>query len=330
MKTIYQKAGFLSLIFIFTISCGNAKRSSENKTANNKIEEKQIFIPEFNADSAYYFVEKQLSFGPRTPGSQAHQNCLNYLESTLKRFTPEVEIQHFKTRLFNGEIIDGKNIIASFQPEKKNRILLCAHWDSRPFADQDEDPSNHDKPLQGANDGASGVGVLVEIARHLSEHNSSAGIDIVLFDVEDSGTYGNNDSWALGSQYWSKNPHKINYRARFGILLDMVGATDPIFTKEETSMRYAPGVMDKVWKTAARLGYADYFRPTRSGGILDDHVAINQNLNIPTIDIIHYDDANSTGFFEHWHTTGDNLSVIDPISLGIVGRTVMTVIFEEK
>ncbi len=330
MKTIYQKVGFFSFILIFTVSCGNAKQSSEKNTANHKIEETQVFIPEFNADSAYYFVEKQLSFGPRTPGSEAHQNCLNYLESTLKRFTPDVQIQHFKTRLFNGEIIDGKNIIASFQPEKKNRILLCAHWDSRPFADQDDNPSNHDKPLQGANDGASGVGVLVEIARHLSEHQSSAGIDIIFFDVEDSGTYGNNDSWALGSQYWSKNPHQINYRARFGILLDMVGGFNPIFTKEATSMRYAPGVMNKVWKTAAKLGYTDYFVSTETSGILDDHVPINENLNIPTIDIIHYDDMNSTGFFEHWHTVGDDLSVIDPISLGVVGRTVMTVIFEEK
>lgn len=329
MKNIYFRSSLFSLILVSTLSCGNSKKSSEKNIANNKVKQQQVFVPDFNADSAYFFVEQQLSFGPRTPGSEAHQNCLNFLEATLKRFTPEVQIQNFKTRLSNGEIIDGKNIIASFQPEKKNRILLCAHWDSRPHADQDPDPSNHTKPLQGANDGASGVGVLLEIARHLITHETSAGIDIIFFDVEDSGTYGDNDSWALGSQYWSKNPHQINYRARFGILLDMVGGFDPIFTKEATSMRYAPGIMNKVWKTAARLGYSHYFRPTNSGAILDDHVAINENLNIPTIDIIHYDDENSTGFFEHWHTIADDLSAIDPISLGVVGRTVLTVIFEE-
>ena len=329
MKTLFLKGSLFSLIFIFTVACGNATQSSQ-KITNNEAEKQQVFVPTFIADSAYYFVEKQLSFGPRTPASEAHQNCLNYLETTLKRFTPEVQIQKFKTRLYNGQIIEGQNIIASFQPEKKNRILLCAHWDSRPNADQDSNPANHDKPLQGANDGASGVGVLLEIARHLNKHNSSPGIDIVLFDVEDSGAYGNNNSWALGSQYWAKNPHQMNYRARFGILLDMVGGFNPVFTKEQTSMNYAPGVMDKIWKTAARLGYSDYFKPIRSGAILDDHVAVNKYLNIPTVDIIHYDDKNSTGFFEHWHTIGDDLSAIDPISLGVVGRTVMTVIFEEK
>ena len=329
MKTSYYKNLIIIIALLGLISCGNSKKPSKN-ISQNIVEKKQVFIPRFNSDSAYYFVKNQLTFGPRTPGSEAHAECLTYIESTLKQYTPNVEIQKFKARVFNGEIIEGKNIIASFQPEKKNRILLCAHWDSRPFADQDNDPSNHDKPLLGANDGASGVGVLMEIARHLKDHKTAPGIDIVFFDLEDSGSYGNNDSWALGSQYWSKNPHKINYRARYGILLDMVGGKDPVFTKEQTSMKYAPGIMDKVWKTAEKLGYKSYFQNTLTGGILDDHVAINEYLNIPTIDIIHYDDKNATGFFEHWHTLGDDLSSIDPISLGVVGQTVMTVIFEEK
>ena len=327
MKTTYLNASIFSLVLILVVSCGNS-RPSEKKT-NTSIEKKEIFIPLFNADSAYFFVAQQLSFGSRVPESVAHANCLSYLETRLYQFGATVQIQKFKTRLANGKIIEGKNIIASYQPEKKNRILLCAHWDSRPNADQDTNPANHTKPLLGANDGASGVGVLLEIARHLGQNNTSAGIDIVLFDVEDSGSYGNNDSWALGSQYWAKNPHQINYTARFGILLDMVGATDPIFAKESTSMRYAPGIMDMVWKKAAKLGYADYFKSHTGGSILDDHVAINEYLNIPTIDIIDYDDSSSTGFFEYWHTTGDDLSTIDPISLGVVGRTVMTVIFEE-
>ncbi len=328
MKTKIFNLSYI-IIFFLCYSCGNSQPAKKQQT-NTSVAEKQLYIPTFNSDSAYSFVANQLKFGPRVPGSTAHTQCLNYLESMLLSFTPNVIIQNFKTRLFDGTIIDGKNIIASFQPEKRNRILLCAHWDSRPFADMDDNPGNHDKPLQGANDGASGVGVLLEIARHLSQYNTSAGIDIIFFDVEDSGTYGNNDSWALGSQYWSKNPHQINYRARFGILLDMVGATNPIFMKEATSMNYAPGIMDKVWKTAAKLGYSDYFLSSNAGGILDDHVAINENLGIPTIDIVHYDDATSGGFFTHWHTTGDDLSIIDPISLGVVGHTVLTVIFEEK
>ncbi len=319
----------LSLILLTSFACGNAKKSSENQTGKTAVKT-QVFVPEFNADSAYLFIEKQLEFGPRAPGSEAHQRCAEYLTNTLKRYTANVIVQDFKARRFDSKILNGKNIIASFQPEKRNRVLLAAHWDSRPFADQDPDPDKHNDAIQGANDGASGVGILIEIARQLSTHETSPGIDIIFFDLEDSGESGNNDTWALGSQYWSRNPHQINYMARYGILLDMVGATDPVFAKEATSMRYAPGVMNMVWDKAAKLGYADYFKARSGGSILDDHVVINENLNIPTIDIIDYDENSPSGFFEHWHTTNDNLDVIDPISLKIVGRTVLTVIFEEK
>lgn len=319
----------LSLIFLTSFACGNAKKSSENQTSTTVVKS-QVFVPEFNADSAYIFIEKQLEFGPRTPESESHQQCAEYLTNTLKRYTNNVIVQEFKSRRFDGKILNGKNIIASFQSEKRNRVLLAAHWDSRPFADQDPDPTKKNNSIQGANDGASGVGVLLEIARQLSMHETSPGIDILFFDLEDSGESGNNDSWALGSQYWSRNPHQINYMARYGILLDMVGATDPVFAKEVTSMRYAPGVMNMVWDKAAKLGYADYFKARSGGSILDDHVAINENLNIPTIDIIDYDENSSSGFFEHWHTTLDNLDIIDPLTLKIVGRTVLTVIFEEK
>jgi Zn-dependent M28 family amino/carboxypeptidase len=300
------------------------------KTETNKVTpSEKINIPDFNADSAYQFIENQLSFGPRVPESKAHKLCGEYLEKSLKRFTPHVFRQDFKTRLADKSIVNGSNFIASFQAEKKNRILLCAHWDSRPFADKDQDESKHNSPIDGANDGASGVGVLLEIARLLSIQNTNVGIDIIFFDLEDSGTYGNNDSWALGSQYWARNPHIPNYRARYGILLDMVGASNPYFSKESTSLEYAPDILTKVWATAKRIGYQDYFVDTRTGGILDDHVYINQILGIPTIDIIHYNDRTSTGFFEHWHTTKDDLNAIDKHSLKIVGHTVTTVIYEE-
>lgn len=327
MKNKFLKISLFLALLAF-VSCANAPKKAQSETKEIASTEK-INIPNFNADSAYQFIEKQLAFGPRIPESKAHKLCGDYLEQNLKRFTKTVFRQDFQTRLANKKIVSGTNFIASFHPEKKNRILLCAHWDSRPYADRDSDELKHNTPIDGANDGASGVGVLLEIARQLSLQNTKLGIDIIFFDLEDSGDYGNNDSWALGSQYWAKNTHIPNYRARYGILLDMVGAANPYFTHENTSRQYAPDILRKVWATASKIGYHNYFVDTKTGGILDDHVYINQVLGIPTIDIIHYDDQTSSGFFEHWHTTKDDLNSIDKFSLKVVGQTVLTVIFEE-
>lgn len=310
------------------VACGNQAKKVKTKSPKAENVEK-IKVPKFNTDSAYAFIEEQLAFGPRVPESKAHKACADYLEQSLKRFTPHVIRQEFKTRLANKKIVNGINLIGSFQPEKKNRILLCAHWDSRPFADKDPDESKHQTPIDGANDGASGVGVLLEIARQLSKQATNAGIDIIFFDLEDSGEYGSNDSWALGSQYWTKNLHIPNYRARFGILLDMVGAPNPYFTHEQVSVQYAPDILRKVWATAHRIGYKTHFVNRKTGGILDDHVYINENLGIPTINIIHYSDQSETGFFEHWHTTKDDINTIDKFTLKVVGQTVLTVIYEE-
>lgn len=316
-------------MLIFLVSCGNTTKKSTPKQ-DKPMTEKQVSVPDFNADSAYQFVADQLAFGPRVPESEAHKKCGNYLETTLKKYTPYVIRQQFQTRLADKRIVRGSNFIASFKPESKKRILLCAHWDARPFADKEKDPSKHNTPIDGANDGASGVGILLEIARQLNLQETEMGIDIIFFDLEDSGTYGSNDSWALGSKYWSKNPHVPNYRARFGILLDMVGVANPYFTHEAVSRQYAPDILRKIWAAAKSLGYGTYFVDEKTGGIYDDHVPINQNMGIPTIDIIHYDSETSSGFFPHWHTLGDNLESIDKNTLKIVGQTVLAVIYQEK
>ncbi len=316
-------------MLIFLISCGNTNKKSTPKQ-EKPMAEKQVNVPDFNADSAYRFVADQLAFGPRVPESQAHKKCGDYLETSLKKYTPHVIRQEFQTRLADKKIVTGYNFIASFKPQSKKRILLCAHWDSRPFADKEKDASKHKMPIDGANDGASGVGVLLEIARQLSQQEVEMGIDIIFFDVEDSGSYGSNDSWALGSLHWSKNPHTPNYRARYGILLDMVGVADPHFAYESTSNFYAPDILNKVWKAAAELGYHKYFVDEKTGGIYDDHVPVNENMGIPTIDIIHYDKETASGFFPHWHTLGDNLESIDKNTLKIVGQTLLSVIYQEK
>lgn len=294
-------------------------------------------IPVFQADSALAFVKAQCDFGPRVPGTPSHAQCADYLERSLRRFSDHVTVQSFKARAFDGAVLAGKNIIASFQPEKKSRLMLCAHWDSRPFADHDPDPARRNQPVMGANDGASGVGVLLETARLLSEYQPKVGVDIIFFDLEDYGppeddqNEGKNEHWGLGSQYWSRNPHEYNYRARFVVLLDMVGSPDALFRQEGFSMYFAPDKVKKVWDIAHRLGYQKYFLFERGGFINDDHYFINEIAKIPAIDIIHLDHNSSNGsFFEYWHTTGDTFDKIDGNMLGVVGHVVMMTVFSEN
>ena len=289
---------------------------------------------EFDAASAYGFVKKQVEFGPRVPGTPAHAACADWFVATLRQWTPDVVVQEFKARAYDGRPLAGKNIIASFNAGAKDRILLCAHWDSRPFADHDPDPANHYKPVMGANDGASGVGVLLEVARCLSLRKPAVGVDILLLDLEDFGEHANwrgssEDSWGLGAQYWAKNPHKAGYRARFGILLDMVGDSGAMFPMEGTSMSFSPDVVKKVWAVARGLGLSKYFLDRESDPLIDDHLYINRYAGIPTVDIIDYD-AGRGGFPSSWHTAGDTLDKIDKKTLAAVGRTVLAVVTQEK
>ena len=296
-----------------------------------------IVVPVFNADSALYFVKAQTDFGPRVPGSKSHEECATWLLNQLKLYTLNASIQSFKARVYSSEVYNGKNIIASFNPEKKARIMLCSHWDSRPFADHDPDPAKRNQPVMGANDGASGVGVLLEIARMLNDNQPNVGIDIIFFDLEDFGppsdsqNEGANEHWGLGSQYWSKNPHISDYRARFVILLDMVGAKEAKFRKEGFSMYFAPDKVKKVWDVASSLGYQQYFPDEKGGYINDDHYFINEILKVPAIDIIHLDPNSSNGsFFEYWHTTEDTFDKIDRETLRVVGEVLTKVVFTEK
>jgi len=335
-RLVRPAAGLIFVAIIFLLnSCGGGQSTSGTFTPSLAERIMKAGVPEFNEDSAYYFVARQVAFGPRVPNTEAHAACAAYLEKTLGRFVHEVKVQEARVRAYNGTTLNIKNIIGSFNPESRNRILLCAHWDSRPYADHDPDPANHYQPILGANDGASGVGVLLEIARQLSMNPVNYGIDIIFFDAEDYGEHQSiqartGDYWALGSQYWARNPHKPNYTARFGILLDMVGASDAVFTMEGTSMHYAPDVMKKVWDIAHQIGYGSYFSYQRTNPIVDDHTYINEIIRIPTIDIIHYGTGTATGFFEHWHTVNDNMDAIDRSTLKAVGKTVLTVLYLEN
>lgn len=292
--------------------------------------------PLFDADSAYAFVARQVAFGPRVPGTPSHQACGDWLVARLKGSGAEVIEQTGTVTIYSGHKLPLRNIFARFHPERSERILLFAHWDTRPFADRDEQRRN--EPIDGANDGASGVGVLLEIARHLATKDHGPGIDILFTDVEDYGQpsgamaleEGSMDTWALGARYFAKNPPVPGYRARFGILLDMVGARDAVFHREAISMRHAPAVVGKIWRMAEELGYGHRFIPETQYFVgTDDHVPINEVLRIPSVDIIQYD-PDTRAFGPYWHTHQDNMDIIDRETLQVVGHTVLEVVWRER
>jgi hypothetical protein len=267
--------------------------------------------------------------------SKASQLCGDYLINFMKQYADTVYVQAFSSKLWDGTNVEGRNIIASFNPQASERVVLAAHWDSRLWADEDTNEENHKKAIDGANDGASGVGVLMEIARVFRQKENSQGIDIVFFDLEDQGTpsWAESDvedqsDWCLGSQHWSKTPHYPFYTANYGILLDMVGYKNLRFTKEGLSMHYASSIMNKVWDIAAAKGYSNIFINEKTYPIMDDHHWVNMYAKIPMIDIVQNDPTCS--FFPFWHTMQDNMENISKESLKIVGDVCLITIFSNQ
>ncbi len=329
------KKVLIVLIITFFYNCGGDTPQTTPPEGQAETDYASVVIPDFNADSAYSFVDKQVAFGARVPNTEAHKRCADYLIEKLKVFTDTVYIQNFNAARFDGVPQSGINIIGSINPQAGTRILLCAHWDSRPFADHDSIPGNQNKPVLGANDGASGVGILLEVARVLKQKQPAVGVDILLLDLEDGGApesvqNGKEESWCLGSQYWAKNKHLPYYQAKYGILLDMVGAAHATFYKEETSRVFAPTLLDNVWKAAKQKGYEKYFVDQEVSGILDDHLYINRDGHIPMVDIIHMEPGQTNRFFKHWHTTTDDMSNISKETLKVVGNVVLTMVCAEK
>lgn len=318
-----------SLISLLLFSaCQGKKKNSPTQRDNAP----QTRI-EFSADSAYRYIAEQVAFGPRMPASKAHEACGNYLVNKMKSFGADVQEQKADIRAWDGKTLPMRNIIASFQPENAQRILLFAHWDCRPWSDMEETKNLQMKAVLGANDGASGVGVLMEVARQLGKAQTlPVGVDIIFFDLEDYGVpdweKDVKDSWCLGSQYWAKHPHKAGYTANYGILLDMVGTRNACFMWEYISKRYAPDVVQKVWNKAQELGYGQFFIQADGGILTDDHLYINTLAGIPSIDIIDFDNDRG-GFFEGWHTQHDDMSNIDKLTLQAVGNTLMHIIYSE-
>ena len=329
----------LTLFSVFlltaTLTMTGCHRNEKQQTADNQkttIDYNAVKAPLFDADSAYRYAADQLDFGFRHPGTTGHERCAAYIANTMRRWCDTVIVQRFNTTLWDGQNVEGKNIIASLAPERDRRILLAAHWDSRQWADHDIDSNNWHKPLPGANDGASGVAVLMEMARVMSAMPPDVGVDFIFFDVEDqgiaewAGRYEDN-TWCKGSQHWAQNPHRMFYQAEYGILYDMVGTDQPRFTKEEISMGFAQGLMNRLWSCAAFLGYGNIFVDELSGAILDDHLYVNQILRIPTIDIVQ--NSPNCSFYPHWHTTDDDLDAINKETLHTVATVSLKLIYSD-
>ena len=319
------------------MSCNSRPKKTVSEGETKEKTTITVKVPDFNPDSAYSYVVQQVAFGPRVTNSVANEKCAAFLIHKLKSWCPDVTVQKATATAYNGTILTFRNIIASYNPGTNNRIFLCSHWDSRPYADHDPNPKYHNKPIDGSNDGASGVGILLDSARQISILKPAIGVDIVLFDAEDYGPPQDWKSdenterfWGLGSQYWASHPHREGYFARYGILLDMVGAPNATFLMEALSMHYARDIVKLVWETANRIGFSRYFLYDEGAQITDDHVPVNKIMGIPTIDIIHLDRNSETGFYPYWHTTKDNLASIDKATLNAVGQTLLTVIYNEK
>ncbi len=337
MKKILLFASAIGSMWLY--SCKGDSKNTEHTTITTPPSVITAKAPVFSADSAYAFVEKQVAFGPRVPNSSAHRKCGDYLIAQLKAYGGSVTAQDFTTTAYDGTKLSARNIIAAFNPQASKRILLAAHWDTRPFADKDTIKVK--QPIDGANDGASGVGVLLEVARILATatEKPAVGIDIIFFDVEDygipefakDGEFPSDPNmysyYCLGSRYWGQNLHKPGYSAYYGILLDMTGGKNATFYKEQTSMEVAPSIMNKVWEIGQALGYGQYFQNIPVSGIIDDHVLVSNYTKIPMIDIIA---MSRDGYFgDYHHTHADNMDIIDKNTLKAVGQTVLQTIYQE-
>ena len=316
---------------IICFALPSADSGEEEKAAVN--------VPDFNADNAYNSIAAQCAFGPRVPNNEAHTKCADYIAGEFEKLGYTVVRQTAVLQRYDGVKMKSVNIFATADTVSDRRILLSAHWDSRPWADQDADEANYRTPVAAANDGASGVAVMLEIARAISQQKPGIAVDFVCFDAEDCGTpewdktgdtQADEATWCLGSQYFAANLPRPDYRPMYAVNLDMVGGKAARFLQEGFSKHYASGIVSKIWTAATDAGYSMVFPQQDGGYATDDHLPLNQIAGIPTVDIIPCYTDYENSFGPTWHTVNDTPENIDRNTLKAVGQTMLQVIYNEQ
>lgn len=327
-KNIIHIAYFIAIMLIVEACNNNTPKTADNNKTEIKMDAYKQVSPTFNADTAFNFMQQQVNFGPRVTGSTASIKCSNWIVAQFKKYGASVLVQKGVVTNWDKNKINIINMIAQTNTKATKRILITAHWDSRPYADNDPIESNKTKPVLAADDGASGIGVMLELARVIQQNKLDIGVDFICFDAEDLGKPEFEDSYCLGTQYWGKNILPINYKANYAINLDMVGGKGATFIWEKNSINQGESILRNVWEKAANLGYSTIFPYVQLGNITDDHLYVYKYTKIPAIDIINMN--SNTGFPTWWHTVNDNMNNIDPLTLKAVGQTLLEVIYTEK
>ena len=272
---------------------------------------------EFSGKQALAYVETQLAFGPRIPGTPGHAAMAAWLDSMSRARADTVVVQRWWHHTLTGDSIPMINVIARFNPQASARVLYLAHWDTRPRSDQQADTT---KPVPGANDGASGVAVLLGVMDALAKKKPTVGVDIVFVDGEDYGYFkGKNEDVLIGARYYARNP-VVADKPLFAVVWDMVGATNAQFVPESFSQIAAPEAVDLVWRTAERMGYGSTFVRAIGEGITDDHVPLIEK-GFRAIDVIGFPSS-----YPYWHTDQDTFDKVSAETLGIVGNVAVAVL----
>lgn len=332
MNTLLTHIIPLMVALTMACSCSGGAAQAASEAAPAKME-----AAAFSGDSAMEYARRQVAFGPRTPGAAAHDACRDYLVAQLRAFGADtVMVQRGSAKAWDGKTLPISNIFAQYNPTATARVILLAHYDTRPWADREPDEARRNTPIDGANDGASGVAVLLEIARQLQLKAPEIGVDILLTDVED---YGAPDwaqvddqehTWCLGADHFAANmPYSTTNQPRFGILLDMVGGRNARFHREYLSSRLAQSITAKVWAVAKRLGLDGRFIQSEGNAITDDHLPLIRR-GIPVCNIIENNAADTGTFPSTWHTLNDNIANLDPAAMADAGIVVLTIIYNEK
>jgi glutaminyl-peptide cyclotransferase len=297
-------------------ACGGG--DSGNSTVTVRVKR-----PPFDADRAFRDLERQVAFGPRIPGSAGHAQQLEWLETELRALADSVFLDPFEHVTGEGHELDLTNVIARFGPADGSRLLLLTHWDTRPRADQSSEVADRDRPVLGANDGASGTAVLLELARMFNDQPPAGGVEMLFSDGEDYGP--STDDMFLGARHYVAGIGSENPPA-YGILLDMVGDADPSFPIEAYSMESAGQVVQRVWGIAADLGYRRFFPMDRTVRVVDDHVQFNE-AGIPVANVIDFEYGPGNSF---WHTPRDVLENTSAQTLLMVGDVVAEVVYRNR